>query len=568
MPFGLGDLADLLTHPAVMPIWQQMVMPQPRIEDRFNRMEEHLSRIEAQYGPPAPTRRSPAPQAGDVEASGLALEEWSDHAEVAARNADEAWRFARDDGVDHPQAETRLRVVQAEGEWLANLERFDLSPARLASMTPDDRRVAEALLPQVRSARQAILNGTGTAEGVRQAAAESARLHTMLRAARMGQAMAAPAPAAAGASGSRYLTSEGARSIKDGCIPCARAHFATTAGTLGVAAANPDAPDAPERIATATREIGALLEHDWTDAKIAASPTEERVVLERYRPQVEALHRRLQAATTPDDVRAASAQAAEVWQGFRADTQGMAGYGRPVAAMVDRDALMDPELRGLFYQDPTRAEMAAEAAPTDYGVLMERLQRRAEAGGVRFQVVPDATLCGGSDPRQCAQAMYLPATRTIDQTAAVTHPQNLSLQTRMHEVAHDVLDRPECCPECVEPTQQVVERSEAEVDLATLAAMDLLGLPIHYADGHVDPPGAYTLDWARLQERFGAATAARVRYAADWLVAAAQDGPAPGGGCPVAAPARVAGTTQPFGYGFARPVARVLRPVTRWERVA
>lgn len=85
----------------------------------------------------------------------------------------EALRFAREDGMHHP--EVRSRLDQAAQEVLV-LERYELSPERTAGLPPGDRRALEATLPQLRRLRQQLSQGLSGVEDLAAAAAQAGRI--------------------------------------------------------------------------------------------------------------------------------------------------------------------------------------------------------------------------------------------------------------------------------------------------------------------------------------------------------------------------------------------------------
>jgi len=97
-----------------------------------------------------------------------------------------------------------------------------------------------------------------------------------------------PAPAPT----SQYLREEGKASVDTDCFSCSSAHLATFAGALDRAAqaaqqAGHCDADCQQWLALAVQEPGILLEHDWPATK--QWPPDQQAVVDRYRPQVEAL---------------------------------------------------------------------------------------------------------------------------------------------------------------------------------------------------------------------------------------------------------------------------------------
>ncbi|MHB1670177.1 hypothetical protein [Thiomonas sp.] len=90
---------------------------------------------------------------------------------------------------------------------------------------------------------------------------------------------------------SKYLAQEGAEDIDTGCLPCGKAHLGAMQGMLERAAQAAQAEGAcgaecGQWVARAAQEPVALFARDWTPERIAKTPPEHRVVLEKYVPEV------------------------------------------------------------------------------------------------------------------------------------------------------------------------------------------------------------------------------------------------------------------------------------------
>lgn len=94
---------------------------------------------------------------------------------LASASTKEAVRFAREDGVDHPEAQ--LRVQRAE-EAVNGLERITLSPENVQQLSTEQRKQVEQALPEIRRVRQDLINHTHTAEDLERV---SAKLGTLSR---------------------------------------------------------------------------------------------------------------------------------------------------------------------------------------------------------------------------------------------------------------------------------------------------------------------------------------------------------------------------------------------------
>lgn len=86
---------------------------------------------------------------------------------------DEATRFAHEDGVEHPEVQTRL----ADAEVLAvTAERHALSPESIAELPPEKQEAAREAVRNLRRVRQQVLNGIATPQDLDVAATEAARV--------------------------------------------------------------------------------------------------------------------------------------------------------------------------------------------------------------------------------------------------------------------------------------------------------------------------------------------------------------------------------------------------------
>lgn len=93
-----------------------------------------------------------------------------DHWVTTAAALAEALRFARKEGVAHPEVQRRLALAEEE---LDIGERIDFAPDALAGLSPPEREVAEWSLPRMRDTRHAIA-GVKTVEDLQRAAQEAA----------------------------------------------------------------------------------------------------------------------------------------------------------------------------------------------------------------------------------------------------------------------------------------------------------------------------------------------------------------------------------------------------------
>ncbi len=96
----------------------------------------------------------------------------------AAGALEEAGRFARADGVNHPEAQQRIADAEA---WLAETERGEWSPERRQQMDGPTRDVVDQALPAFRKQRQFLINGIESPEDLDRVAAEVGTLNARLQ---------------------------------------------------------------------------------------------------------------------------------------------------------------------------------------------------------------------------------------------------------------------------------------------------------------------------------------------------------------------------------------------------
>jgi len=96
----------------------------------------------------------------------------------------EALRFARVDGVAHPEVQDRL---DAAAEEIAVMERIDLAPERLAVAPKEEQAVLEDLLPRIRMIRQKVLNEISSVDDLKEVAREAVEVYKQTRSVSVGQ---------------------------------------------------------------------------------------------------------------------------------------------------------------------------------------------------------------------------------------------------------------------------------------------------------------------------------------------------------------------------------------------
>jgi len=90
----------------------------------------------------------------------------------------EAHRFAQSEGMESPEVQSRLGIVESEQ---AIMERVDLNPSKLAKTPPRERKVAKEIQQQGRKFRhllwdRGLSQGRGRPEDIEDAAAEVAKM--------------------------------------------------------------------------------------------------------------------------------------------------------------------------------------------------------------------------------------------------------------------------------------------------------------------------------------------------------------------------------------------------------
>ena len=167
--------------------------------------------------PPLPADEAPASGSSDISAACVPCA----RAHLIGVRGDlrEALRFARESGVDHPEA--RRRIDHA-AEEVVMLERYDLTPEAIAKAPPEEQAVIRELLPGIRRLRQRLLNQIHDVEDLELAAIEASQLYETLQArTRKAQATPNPAPPV-----------EADQSAKTECSPCKLAAAVAGARTI------------------------------------------------------------------------------------------------------------------------------------------------------------------------------------------------------------------------------------------------------------------------------------------------------------------------------------------------
>lgn len=303
----VDDLLRLLSHPAVAAILPMLLRGGSRREsevyDRLLALLQALPRGGEEASPRAAVR--------EREERPPVLSEARDRIVRVAAALKEALRFAREDGLDHPEVQKRLEDVERVLGDLTDLERYTLAPERVRSLREAERRVVEDVLPAIRRLRQAGLNRLGTVEDLAAAAATAGELATKLRVA--AALTERPQPY------SRYAPE---MSIDTGCVECGRAHLAAVEASLRRAAEIAGQrgfgdPEVQSRLAMAEEELAALFDYDWTAERIARTPPADRAVLEAFVPRARRLYERLRSVADAEALATVAAEAVAVREGFR-----------------------------------------------------------------------------------------------------------------------------------------------------------------------------------------------------------------------------------------------------------
>lgn len=523
---GLDTALQLLTHPAVTPLLLQWISrPKRDAADRWDQLQARIDALETREIAGGGTLAG-APDLGAARDQVLAV----------SGSLKEALRFAREDGVTHPEAQQRIADAQRWLTTLPSLERFELAPERLAALPAPERAAWEGALPTIRRLRQAALNDLDTLEGLRETAGLAGQLGTALQVATValgtpGGTWTPPASmpvvdrpdAAAGEPYSRYAPQ---MSRSTGCVECGRGHLTAVQAVLGAAATDartkgPTHPDVQARLAFAQEELRALAQYDWTPEKLAQNPPAEQQALLGFQPQAQVLWEAARGAGTVDQIGQVAAQAAAMQQAY--DRTFPSGGGTRFAHLVGRRPDVGPETvrvrpdRVFLLQNPTAGEVTAAAPPTDVPAAFDRLAASLAACGVpvRFRSLPatdDYLLEGEFDP----------ATRTIALAPSAMSRDSYAVQTLVHEGVHALLHGPDCLPH--PPADH--EPYEQQAEDAVIATMVQSGLPIETREGRLITPTGRTVDWSAIEQEWGTAATSNLRWAADWLTQAL-DGAAP-----------------------------------------
>lgn len=553
-------------------LFQQLTGTDPRTAEQaqiereerlFERQAELLERMVQSLGATAAATATAAPAVAGAYAASVSpaspaeasmagaagLEPVIARLTQTGASVDEALRFVREDGVDHPEAQRRLMRAQ---EDLVMLERVDLRPSVLMTLPEDQRKVAEANMQAIREARQALHNapdgGPPTPESIAQAASRLEAVTTQLRVAKavgagVTNAVAHDGPQTPATAGpvtngpppySRYAPD---MEVAVGCLPCGRAHLAGTVGAMrGVSRLAKERgmsdPDVQAGLLAANKELVALWSDDWTEEKVAASPEADRAIMEETIPRLRAAQARLESVSSPEDVVAVTEELASVRETFVAKDLGRAAHYASFwvgqSAPDQGDHRLD--LRPWTVEQPGILALGSVTQPTDSARAFDALANAIhQARGVRVVFRETSRTDGGIE-----EAHYDPETNTITMGPFALAKDFYAVQTLAHETAHALTVNQACMP--VEPANHEPEEEVARD--SALAAMLEAGLPVELRSGEVLEPGERSVDWGMLQDSLPPDLYAQVRFATDWITSAIA-GQAPDTlphGCAVAIP--------------------------------
>lgn len=110
---------------------------------------------------PARDREILAKYAGEIDSLSRSIAGPAPQITTASASLKEALRFARADGVEHPEAQ--LRIAHTE-DLVNEAERVSFSPERLSKLPAKARKQVKALLPELRATRQDLINNVHSAD--------------------------------------------------------------------------------------------------------------------------------------------------------------------------------------------------------------------------------------------------------------------------------------------------------------------------------------------------------------------------------------------------------------------
>ena len=169
----------------------------------------------------------------------------------------------------------------------------------------------------------------------------------------------------------------------------------------------------------------------------------------------------------------------------------------------------------------TTKEATKEQIKEMFDNVVKRLEERGIKVVYRDEITREHDVPPGSiPPGGVIEAFYDPRRNTITLGASKMAKDSYSIQSLMHEATHALLHNPACHPVISKkPYDEMPE--EGEADLATLAAMLELGIPVEDRRGVTKKPSEIRVDWERIKSRTGP-DEENIRWASQWLVRAAR----------------------------------------------
>ena len=237
---------------------------------------------------------------------------------------DEALRFAREDGIDHNESMLRLRTAkkrisdETEGQIL-KIERDYLSPANIANLTGDEKKVINHVLPQIRRLRQQVLNNMNTIEGIEKSSAMANNIAIQLKVAMavMAQKSNKPKP---------YSNYAPNMNVDTGCIECGKAHIIMADEAIKNAASIAKEKGftndrVQKNLIIAQKELSAMLDYDFTPEKIENMMGEEKELLKRYRPEIINLYKDLSSMESEEELYNLADKSNTIRNSFKSDLE-------------------------------------------------------------------------------------------------------------------------------------------------------------------------------------------------------------------------------------------------------
>ena len=298
-------------------------------------MHQHYTQLQQDLAAALPVAGTTAVAVGAAQSTHLdVLGSVRDQMVEVSSDYKEALRFAREDGMAHPEVKDRMDHA---AQRIADMERFWLTPDRLATLPPTQRKEVETFIPKFRRFRQHALNFTVTPDDLAVTSEDAGKFATSLqtyvttgalvlpdlhkgrpKTTETPRTVDVPETATLTADPPPYSQYAPEMAVDVGCLPCGRAHIAGSFAALQSAAEKAQASgmtdgEVQQRLAMVQEELTALMNYDWTPEKIAASPADEKAILDQVAPATQKLLDTVKTAHSPEDVQDAASQAGQVW---------------------------------------------------------------------------------------------------------------------------------------------------------------------------------------------------------------------------------------------------------------